>query len=55
LADYHHSHTQLIIEELLPQAKSFVAEGQRWLAAQEAIKRKGRDTPQSTKLLMNMR
>lgn len=59
MADSHHSHIQLIIEELLPRAKSFVAEGQRRLAAQEArvaqLQRKGRDTPQSTKLLMNMR
>lgn len=44
MADDHHSHTQLIIEELLPQTKGFVAEGQRRLAAQEKLLMNKRET-----------
>ena len=53
------AHTKLIVQELLPRAKNFVAEGERRLAAQEArvadLQRKGRDAPQSKKLLTIMR
>jgi hypothetical protein len=53
------SHLKLVIEELLPQAQRFVEEGERRLAAQEArvtnLERKGRDIPQSKKLLTIMR
>jgi hypothetical protein len=53
------SHSQFVREELLPQAKSFVVEGERRLAAQEArvadLERQGRDAPQSKKLLTIMR
>jgi hypothetical protein len=51
-------HTKLILRELLPRAKIFVAEAARRLAAQEArvadFQRKGRDAPQSKKLLAIM-
>ena len=53
------AHTKLIVRELLPRAKGFVAEGERRLAAQEArvadLQRKGRDSPQSKTLLAIMR
>jgi hypothetical protein len=53
------AHTVLIVRELLPRAKNFVAEGERRLAAQEArvadLQRKGHDAPQSKKLLTIMR
>src|SRR5262249_15236252 len=51
-------HTKLILRELLPRAKIFVAEAARRLATQEArvadLQRKGRDAPQSKKLLAIM-
>ena len=53
------SHLKLVIEELLPRAKQFVEDSERRLAAQEArvanLERKGRDLPQSKKLLSIMR
>jgi len=53
------SHTKLVIEELLPRARKFVEDSERRLAAQEArvadLERKGRDLPQSRKLLSIMR
>jgi hypothetical protein len=53
------SHLKLVEEELLPRAERFVEEGERRLAAQEArvanLERKGRDVPQSKKLLTIMR
>jgi hypothetical protein len=49
----------LIIDELLPRAKTFVAEGEQRLAALEArvadLQRKGHDALQSKKLLAVMR
>jgi hypothetical protein len=52
-------HTKLILRELLPRAKIFVAEAARRLAAQEArvadLQRKGRDAPQSKKLARSCR
>ncbi|MGB8627781.1 MAG: hypothetical protein WCD69_00095 [Xanthobacteraceae bacterium] len=52
-------HIDLVIQELLPQARTFVAEGQRRLAAQEAIvdglEAAGRNKPESKKLLANLR
>jgi hypothetical protein len=53
------AHKRLIVEDLLPQAKTYVAEGEQRLAAQEArvttLERQGRDAPQSKKLLKLMR
>jgi hypothetical protein len=53
------AHTKLIVRELLPRAKNFVAESEGRLAAQEArvadLQRKGLDAPQSRKLLAVMR
>ena len=53
------AHIDLIVQELLPQAKSFVAEGEQRLAAQEGrvadLVRKGRDGAQSKRLLTIMR
>jgi len=58
LADTN-THTKLIVRELLPRARDFVAEGKRRLAAQEArvadLQRKGHDASQSRKLLAIMR
>jgi hypothetical protein len=53
------SHAKFVREDLLPRAEKFVAEGEQRVAAQEArvadLERKGRDAPQSKKLLAIMR
>ncbi|MFY9837001.1 MAG: hypothetical protein WAK55_11115 [Xanthobacteraceae bacterium] len=55
----HRSHMRMVEEELLPQAKIYVSEAKRRLAAQEArvadLERKGFDAPLSKKLLKTMR
>jgi len=52
------AHTKLIVRELLPRAKGFVADGERRLAAQVArvadLQRKGRHTLESKRLLAIM-
>jgi hypothetical protein len=58
LAD-NSSHIKLVVEKLLPRAKSYVADGERRLAAQEArvadLERSGRDSPESKRLLEIMK
>jgi hypothetical protein len=56
---HNEAHINLVIEELLPQARIFVAEGQHRLAAQEArvagFEAAGENRPESRKLLANLR
>jgi hypothetical protein len=56
---HNDAHIDLVIEELLPRARTFVAEGRRRLAAQEArlagLEAAGWNKPESGKLLDNLR